>query len=229
MENAKYYIYISNSKVDMLYRQIQLDKKINIDFKAALKFFFGSFETTVSQKEPSDNIYRKLNKVVEHLEQKGEVGSLEDIDKGEQKFYRIVDEFEYSESLKLMYTKDEDKLAPFCRFIFYRDYGTFNRLVYLVGSAAYMMTGERPIAPINVSDHSRYFLEDLDAQNWHGLNQNIIRAFSDRSFHGIKRRLETLFVVIYRSQFIDKFGDGKPYPGDEWRVVLGSPIYVAQV
>lgn len=72
----KYYVYISDAKVDMLLPQVPHDikKKVAVEFKTDIKIFSAARKT---ETESEDNRIARLESVVEFLETYGKVGSVE--------------------------------------------------------------------------------------------------------------------------------------------------------
>jgi hypothetical protein len=73
-EIMKYYIYISDAKLDMLYPQVPhaVKKKVSTDFKVDLKLIGGSRK---SEQETEENRMTKLETVVQFLQEYGDVGT----------------------------------------------------------------------------------------------------------------------------------------------------------
>jgi hypothetical protein len=75
----KYYIYISDTKVDMLFPQVPHDikKKVALEFKMDLKILSASRKT---ESETEDNRIARLETVVDFIRQYGNVGSVDNPD-----------------------------------------------------------------------------------------------------------------------------------------------------
>jgi hypothetical protein len=72
----KYYLYISDAKVDMLFPQVPHDikKKVALEFKMDLKLLSASRKT---ETESEDNRVARLETVVDFIRQYGNVGSID--------------------------------------------------------------------------------------------------------------------------------------------------------
>src|SRR5437588_9616412 len=72
----KHYIYISDTKVDMLYSQFDtsLLKKIAAELRVDLNFEIANVGTTIRQNQTEETRYSKIRVLVEYLERAGEVG-----------------------------------------------------------------------------------------------------------------------------------------------------------
>src|ERR1700674_859806 len=72
----KYYVYISDSKLDMLYSQVPhaVKKKVSTDLKIDFKVFGGS---RTSEKETEENRMTKLEAVVRFIEENEDVGTVD--------------------------------------------------------------------------------------------------------------------------------------------------------
>jgi hypothetical protein len=73
---VKYYVYISDSKLDMLYSQVphSVKKKVSTDMKIDFKVFGGSRK---SEKETEENRMTKLEAVVRFIEENEDVGTVD--------------------------------------------------------------------------------------------------------------------------------------------------------
>lgn len=73
----KYYLYISDAKIDMLYPQVPHDVKqrVNTEFGMDLKLVKASRKT---EKDTEENRFTKLDAVAAFLQESGNVGSLEE-------------------------------------------------------------------------------------------------------------------------------------------------------
>lgn len=74
MNSIKYYAYISQIKVDMLYSQIPPSIRDGIEAEVKLKLPLT--EISFSKKQVSDNLYIRLNLVESYLEKQGMLGSI---------------------------------------------------------------------------------------------------------------------------------------------------------
>lgn len=74
MDSIKYYAYISQTKVEMLYSQIPLTVRDGLEAEIKLKLPLA--EISFSKKQVSDNLYIKLNLVESYLEKQKIVGSI---------------------------------------------------------------------------------------------------------------------------------------------------------
>ena len=75
----KFYIYISDAKVDMLFPQVPHDikKKVALEFKMDLKLLSASRKT---ETETEDNRIARLETVVDFIQEYGNVGSVDEPD-----------------------------------------------------------------------------------------------------------------------------------------------------
>jgi hypothetical protein len=72
----KYYLYISDAKVDMLYPQIPHDSKSRVSTELGFDVKFAKASRKV-EKESEDNRYTRLEAVVQFIEDSGALGSLD--------------------------------------------------------------------------------------------------------------------------------------------------------
>lgn len=72
----KYYLYVSDAKVDMLYSQIDksLLKKIAVELSINLKPLGAGLGATIKQIQSEETRYSKLRLVVEYVEKHLDVG-----------------------------------------------------------------------------------------------------------------------------------------------------------
>ena len=74
MNNLKYYVYLSESKVDMLHSQIL--PSIRSKLEAEVKLNLQLAEISFSKKQFSDNLYTKLSLVLDYLDKQNVIGSI---------------------------------------------------------------------------------------------------------------------------------------------------------
>jgi hypothetical protein len=74
MNKLKYYVYISQSKVDMLHSQIP--SSIRSKLEAEVKLNLQLAEISFSKKQFSDNLYTKLNLVIDYLTKQNLIGNI---------------------------------------------------------------------------------------------------------------------------------------------------------
>lgn len=74
MKNLKYYVYLSESKINMLYSQIppSIRNKIKADVKINLQLAEVSF----SKKQFPDTLYTELQIILDYLEKQNSIGSI---------------------------------------------------------------------------------------------------------------------------------------------------------
>lgn len=70
----KYYLYVSESKVDMLYAQVP--KSIKSKLESEVKLNLQLLNVSFTEKQFEDTLYTKLNATVEYLNQTESVGSV---------------------------------------------------------------------------------------------------------------------------------------------------------
>jgi hypothetical protein len=73
----KYYLYVSDTKIDMMYAQIPHDtkKQTSVEFGVDLKVIKASRKT---EKEIEENRFTRLDAIVDYLETSGSIGSLDE-------------------------------------------------------------------------------------------------------------------------------------------------------
>lgn len=73
----KYYVYISDAKVDMLFPQVphEIKKKVALEFKMDLKLLSESRKT---ETESDDNRIARLETVVDFIREFGNVGTVDE-------------------------------------------------------------------------------------------------------------------------------------------------------
>lgn len=74
MNKLKYYVYVSESKVDMLHSQIP--PSVRSKLEAEVKLNLQLAEVSFSKKQFSDNLYTKLNLVIDYLDKQHIIGSI---------------------------------------------------------------------------------------------------------------------------------------------------------
>lgn len=71
----KFYVYISDSKVEMLYQQIPQEVKSKL--AAELKFNLQILEATFKQDAPAETRISRLKIVSEYIEKQSDIGTLD--------------------------------------------------------------------------------------------------------------------------------------------------------
>jgi len=74
MSRIKYYSYVSETKVNMLYSQIPQNIKGNLEAEAKLKLPIA--EISFSKKQMPDNLYVRLGIVIDYLEKESVIGNI---------------------------------------------------------------------------------------------------------------------------------------------------------
>ncbi|HRQ40528.1 MAG TPA: SAVMC3_10250 family protein [Chloroflexota bacterium] len=72
--SLKYYIYVSNSKIDMLYSQIP--RTVRSQLEAEVKLNLRLLEVSFAKKQFDDSVYERLATVLEFLKKNNEIGHL---------------------------------------------------------------------------------------------------------------------------------------------------------
>lgn len=218
----KYYVYISDTKVDMLLAQIPHDtkKKIASEYKVDLKIISANRKSEV---ESEDNRYIRLNTVCEFIRDYGNVGT-------------VNEPSEYiADTLNMRWGPFGDKdptKAPLVYFGGGRSgavIGLGGSIKHVIGAPGQSEPTSHPIrgsvGPVLVHYLKREF--GLDTRD------------SLTDWEKEEERLWPLFVFhttlqmrgpIQRLEFMAKRLLEEPLPYDkQWYVLLGTPLYVAMI
>jgi hypothetical protein len=207
----KYYVYISDSKVDMLYSQIP--KRILDRIAADLNVNLGIFSLSVKEKENQEKThYEKLKLVINYIENNMEVGTVD-----EPKAYFTG-------------------LLP----MRWGEYGVDSGLVYFGGKTAHTVLGLGGSMTHVIGNrkgesdtHGGSIGADIGAVLSKDLN--LPNSFDDSQFDRIDDILYTTHFATKRMkgpiqtlEFLAKRLAEGIY-SDKSHVVLGTPLYVAMV
>ena len=206
----KYYIYISDTKVDMLYAQIpiKLREKVATELKIDLKLI----STTLTQKAPEITRFSKLKVVDEFIRQNEKFG---EVDKPESYF---------GGSLNMRwggYPSDFPKMVYFGG-------STPNTILGLGGSLKHVMSnvGDARCSEIipMASDMPSllYILEQSE-------NNGFVSCETKEVGNLVAKTTLSMIGAEQRLEFCAKRLVESYYRTERKRVVLGSPIYVALV
>jgi hypothetical protein len=77
-DSMKYYLYISTSKVDMLYGQLATERKTKKSFELKTSVAVASATMSHESEETSDTPYTKLAAVLDEIESSGELGTIDE-------------------------------------------------------------------------------------------------------------------------------------------------------
>jgi hypothetical protein len=207
----KYYVYISDSKVDMLYSQIP--KRILDRIAADLNVNLGIFSLSVKEKENQEKTrYEKLKLVVNYIENNMEVGT---VDEPKAYFTGLLPmrwgEYEVDSGLVYFGGKTAQTVL-----------GLGGSMTHVIGNRK----GESDTQGGSIgADIGAVLSKDLNLPN----------SFDDSQFDRIDDILYTTHFATKRMkgpiqtlEFLAKRLAEGIY-GDKSHVVLGTPLYVAMV
>lgn len=206
----KYYLYVSDTKVDMLYSQIpqSLLKKIATELRIDLNFGVASVGATVKQNQSEETRYSKLRLVVKYIEVHKPIGWVD------------AHEAYFKASLPVHWTLLPDKDPKLVYFG-----GSTARTIFgLVGSAQHVI-GNNSTSPTSSSDPFRNpycyaALERIFETESPSQFANIagLIASATRIMKGPTQQVEFLAKTLYY----------EPVQGEgPTRSLIGTPIYVA--
>jgi hypothetical protein len=219
----KYYIYISDAKLDMLYPQVPhaSKKKVSTDFKVDLKLIGGSRK---SEQETEENRMTKLEAVVQFLQEYGDVGTT---DKSGSYFADTLDmrwgvPYERNDVLGKSVPSG---LVYFGAIVGGISVGLFGSALHLLSAAGTPQPAEFPMIGksqlFNIVDAVNRILGEDPKETPRpdpAAQEEELQQFAKftRLMKGPKQRLEFLAKRL-------TFGTGE----DGCRVLIGTPLYVA--
>jgi len=192
----RYYLYISDSKVEMLVEQLEKKGRINIEnFELSLGSFWASIKAKITRRETTETIYENLGKILDYLNKNNKIGTEKELMNFNYPYIKTIDSFRVIKS-----SNSEEHPYPHCQFIRYKESEKIKNLVFLVGSSAYLMPrNERLSEPLRVSHHFDYLENDLKTSSWDRVSYDVLELYKDLYREGEKLRLETVFRVLHRA------------------------------
>jgi hypothetical protein len=237
-EHMKYYLYISDTKVDMLLQQISHEekKKIASEFKIDLKILGATWR---KESEAQQSRISRLEAVCEFLNTFGNVGN------ADEPSHFIADTLPMKWNT---YSHNREKLE-----IVYFGGITDKSIIGLAGSTHHLIGST--LQPEDVKINSRgmsigppiiSWLEELGREvytsqgNDSYLNppprDSWLRStfFETRRMQGPEQNLEFLAKRLYEGDYFysreqDRDPIGTPDDEKQWHIVIGTPLYVAMV
>ncbi|HET6852469.1 MAG TPA: SAVMC3_10250 family protein [Pyrinomonadaceae bacterium] len=214
----KYYIYVSDSKVDMLLSQMPRDakRKIATEFKIDLKLLGASRK---AETEYEENRFTRLDAVVSFVRQYGNLGTIDKPD-------------EYIEDTLPMrwvhYPYEADKELPVVYFG-----GSTDRTIVGLGGSEKHLIGITPQATVSSHSFAPTLVACLEEElklnlglNPYALGEEAWRYavfWTTTHMKGLKQRYEFMAKrLLYGS---DEFSDGAA--GHERKILLATPLYIA--
>lgn len=214
---VKYYIYISHSKVDMLFPQVphRIKEKVATEFKLDLKVFSASRKT---ETETDPNPIARLEAVLAFIREFGNLGTVDEPDE----YFADTLPMRWAPAFMLADRKDHaDSLQDFVLF----GGSTSSTSVALGGSCRHLLGSadeERPgfAWRIGSSMHGvLYMLQLLDGRVDSALGEDMDRGLlkhAIRRLPGPEQELE----FMAKRLFYEPLSGEKP-------ILLGTPLYVA--
>ena len=225
----RYYVYISDSKVDMLLPQIPHDtkRKIATEFKLDIKIFGAARRTETETEE--DRIFR-LETVAEHIYTNEDVGTPDQ----PATYFAGTLPMRWGPFGLQRFGADRDEKSP----IVYFAGSTGQTLVGLGGSSKHVIGNVGPsnptdwlgsVAPIlfqllmrNATNEEHELNDDDDENgtpNLYILGRKMTASFQEMG--GPDQRLEFLAKKMLAGETMSDRRDGEPF------LILGTPLYVA--
>jgi len=209
----KYYLYISDTKVDMLYSQIDksLLKKIAVELRIDLKPLGAGLGATIKQNQSEETRYSKLRLVVEYVEKHLNVGWVD------------APGTYFKGSLPMSWDLIHGDFGPKPYAVYFG--GSTDRTIFGMVGSAHHLIGVRSDAPM--SDIILHYTPN-DMLN---ALANEVQPRSKQSFQATEIVLMANSLMEEPSQqleFLAKtFLHKRDYSHESRFVLLGSPIFIA--
>src|SRR6266446_5736775 len=218
----KYYVYISDSKVDMLLAQIPHDfkHKVALQFKVDLKIL-GASRTVETESE--DNRVRRLETVCEFISEYGKLGTADE-----------PDDF-ISDELKMRwgpFGEDDPSNAPLVYFG-----GLTEKTVIGLGGSINHVIGQPGGSNPSARPHQipgsigailvHYLMKEFGLTSKKHVDEWEIQEEEMLWSHFVEMTTLEMGGPIQRLEFLAKRLLEQPAHGNKKQVVLGTPLYVA--
>lgn len=210
-KNIKYYLYLSQVKIEMLWGQISIADRKSIS--AELKVNIGVISAGIRANDKEETIYNQLKVVSEYLQKNKHIGTLD----SPGKFFRGTINMSWQELSFYNDPNFDGKMVLFSGV----DDGS-NKIVGLVGSAAHIV-GMKNLEPDSLGYAKPSFWmkisEELNPPNEKEINDNLSDVGNMIDYQARRRKDGP---PKQRLEFI-----AKTYMSKDG-FILGSPIYVAE-
>lgn len=202
----KYYLYISETKINMLATQIP--KKIWEKYKAEVNINIEVFSASISKKETENTLYSKVNLIEKYIKKEIGIGTIGN----PKKYFRGAADVNWGEwNSDSMAKNNLNNFNP-NDVVFFKG-KTVDTGFILVGSSAHMI-GNYDVKPVHSRYVAPYFLSTLSES----LKEPIKDEKSETSFreiHNLEFPGEKQRISFLAKKLLSKKG-----------ILIGSPIYV---
>lgn len=215
-EKMRFYIYVSDSKVDMLLAQIPHDAQQTLatEFKVDLRIFSA---TRRSQEEVESNRFTRLEVVTTFIREFGNIGTIDEPDdfiEGSQEMQWGPYSFEHDNPPVYFGCTTEQTI-----------FGMGGSMKHLIGGGGDSRPHSHSITPVLV----RYLEQELQGANLEAENEQQRRSGIDWGLCAVELATTQMKGPKQPLEFMAKrLLHGKGYSKKK-KVLLASPIYVAML
>lgn len=220
----KYYVYVSDTKLEMLYNQIPkpLRKKLATELKIDLKFL----STTFSKPPSEENKFSKLRIVVDYIKKHEKVGTVD----------QPANYFEGRMALRWgpLYSRFSGAVyfGGVTRYTILGLAGSSRHIIGEIGSSTaspQSMSLPSPLLHLLASDKRPELSPNVSRPSTNVENQQALFdvAYATKTMQGLTQELEFLAKRLLDSECPAEIRG--MFGFSEKRVLLGTPIYVALV
>ena len=218
-KSLKYYVYVSNSKVEMLYSQIP--RRFFDGMSAELKVSLGVASSVLTQKAAEETIYSKLSVVLRYIYEYGAVGSIDNPE----------DYFSGTAMVRWGLYDSQNTLVLFV--------GSTNETIFGIGGSLAHLLGAKPEANTPYVSTTPFLVDllcqDLDLQ---ALNEQERHNMALLLNEGRNKAEMALWAVEHANKYMNSASQKvefvakrllhkeKEFKNDKG-VLLGTPLYVA--
>jgi hypothetical protein len=217
-KDLKYFLYISSSKIEMLYPQIsdELKKKKANEWKIDLKFLSYSRKT---EKEPHNTQQARLEAIIDTLDQQEKIGTIE----GPREYFRGQFKMRWGIYADTGRPNEEPPLVYFGGTTADTIFGLGGSSRHVIGFRGAGNTGSRSVTPYLIA----HLLKGLDIPNkgWDAFGPN--EDTESHTLEAIAAATDYLTGPELQMQFVAKTLIVGKWKGK--KVVLGTPLYVAEI
>ena len=224
-KDLKYYLYISTSKIEMLYPQIadDLKEKKASEWKIDLKFLSYSRK---SENEPTNTQQARLEAIVETLNAQEKIGTI----KEPREYFRGCFKMRWGIYADSGRPSDEAPLVYFGGRTAETIFGLGGSSRHVIGFSGAGNTGSRSVTPYLIA----HLLNGLDipTKGWQATGprrdteQNTLQAIivATQYLTGPDLQMDFVAKTLLHSRGRDFLGSSQ-----QVNILLGTPLYVAEI
>lgn len=218
------YIYLSESKVDRLFGQI--DSSLVRQLSGELKFNFGFVSTTFKQDRTEEHLTQRLAIVERYIEENFSIGTVD----APTDYFRDTRELCWGPLESLHSPEEANEFPPVVYFG-----GSTDRTILGLGGSSYHLVGYRGDAKFTGASLAPFLIRALKSSFEAREQDSVIQYYDELDISAEDTTTEALMYIAFEAKYdfgpmqeVDFLAEKLLIGELEGRqVLLGSPLYVA--